>query len=96
MQDAFNDSFDKAFLITADSDLIAIVKKMQTLFSQKEIILLIPPGRNKIATELKKNVAVWYEIKESHLKQCLLPEFNALNDGTIITRPIEYNPPPTI
>ena len=93
LQDAFKNSFDKAFLITADSDLIAIVKKMADLFPKKEIILLIPPGRSEIANELKKNVAIWYQIKESHLNRCLLPKLTILSDGTTITRPTEYDSP---
>lgn len=91
LQDAFQDRFDKAFLITADSDLVSIIKKINVLFPSKEIILLTPPGRSKYAAELKKNVKKWYEIKESHLKNSLLPDTINLADGTIVQKPTEYN-----
>jgi len=90
---AFEDRFDKAFLITADSDLLAIVKKIRSLFPHKEIVLLVPPGRSKHATALKNSVDKWYEIKESHLKQALLPESIVLSNGCTVQRPTEYNPP---
>jgi len=93
LQDAYQNKFDKAFLITADSDLVSIVKKINVDFPSKEIIVLVPPGRVKYSSELRKNANMWYEIKESYLKKCLLPKQMILQDGTVLEAPAEYNIP---
>lgn len=93
LQHAYEDRFDKAYLITADSDLLAIIKKIKTVFPTKEIVLLVPPGRMKHSSALRGNVNKFYEIKKTNLKSSLLPDQITLSDGTIIVRPSEYMPP---
>ncbi|BCX79243.1 NYN domain-containing protein [Campylobacter sp. 19-13652] len=80
---ALTDRFDKAFLITADTDLVSTIKMLKRLAPQKPLILLTPPNRHKYATELIQNATSHREIKKSHLKQALLDECG---------RPEKYNP----
>jgi uncharacterized LabA/DUF88 family protein len=45
MQDAFQDRFDTALLISADSDLVGPVLAVQKLFPGKRVIVACPPNR---------------------------------------------------
>ena len=45
LSDAFQNSFDKAVLISGDSDLVAPILKIKELFSNKRISLAFPPER---------------------------------------------------
>jgi uncharacterized LabA/DUF88 family protein len=45
MSDAYQDKFDTALLISADSDLVGPVQIVQNLFAQKRIVVAFPPGR---------------------------------------------------
>lgn len=86
--DTFNQDFEKAFLITADTDLVSTVKMVKNL--NKRIILLIPPGRGQRANELKQNVDAFFDIRQQRLMSCLLP--NVINyNGRTISKPIQYN-----
>ena len=67
MRDAFLDKFDKAFLITADTDLVSTIKMIKELCPKKRIILLIPPNRRKNAAELIQTANANLEIKKTHL-----------------------------
>lgn len=74
IKDALSDRFDKAFLLTADTDLVSTIKMLKALAPQKSLVLLTPPNRHKHATELIQNATIYREIKKSHLKQALLSE----------------------
>jgi hypothetical protein len=90
LSDAYEDRFDKAYLMTADTDLVSTIKKIKLLFPNKEIVLLIPPKRREYAGELIENASKYYEIKPSHLKKFQLPNNITLQDGSIIEKPLEY------
>jgi uncharacterized LabA/DUF88 family protein len=93
LQHAFENRYDTLFLVTADSDLLAVIYRLKTLFPKLEIVLLIPPGRGKLAAALKKEAHRWYEIKPSHLKGALLPPRVVGENGHMVIRPSEYDPP---
>jgi uncharacterized LabA/DUF88 family protein len=44
LADAFQDEFDTALLVSADSDLVGPVQAIQQLFSRKRIVVAFPPG----------------------------------------------------
>lgn len=89
LKDAFLDEFDKAFLVTADTDLVSTIKMIKELFPQKRIILLIPPKRRKYATELIQTANVSLEIKKSHISNSLFEDEIKFN-GETIKIPNEY------
>ncbi len=72
LEDAFLNKYDKAFLLTADTDLVSTVKKIRQDYNKK-VILLVPPRRFNFSNELRQNVDYSYEIKKSHLKKSVLP-----------------------
>lgn len=90
LKDAFNDDFDRAFLITADTDLVSTIKMIKKDFPNKSIILLPPPKRGKYAHELKQSADFSLEIKRRHLLNSLFPD-TIEYDGQTIVKPIQYN-----
>lgn len=83
LKDAFLNKFDKAFLITADTDLVSTIKMIKELFPQKRIILLTPPNRRKYAIELIQTANASFEIKKSHVLNSLFPSEIDFNGETI-------------
>jgi uncharacterized LabA/DUF88 family protein len=85
LQLAFQDRYDKAIIISGDTDLLPAVRAVRTIFPGKQIGLVIPIGR---ASEIfRKQVDFSYKMKESHLKLSLYPENLTLSDGTVLTCP---------
>ena len=72
LEDAFLDKMDKAFLITAGTDLNSTIVKFRQLFSNKRLILLVPPNRVKQSYDLQKKANAWFEIKTRHIRKSLL------------------------
>ena len=88
LKDAFSNDFDKAFLVTADTDLVSAVKMLKGL--GKRIILLTPPNRDKRANELKQNADASFEIRQARLMASLLPNTIQYGGQTIV-KPIQYS-----
>ena len=51
MTDAFQDKFETALLISADSDLVGPVKTMRRLFENKKVVVAFPPARSSVALQ---------------------------------------------
>ncbi|MBF8283199.1 MAG: hypothetical protein HW378_2114, partial [Anaerolineales bacterium] len=49
MSDAFQDQFDVALLVSADSDLVGPVRAVRRLFSRKRVVVVFPPSRSSFA-----------------------------------------------
>ena len=82
--DAAQDNYDRAILISADTDLCPPVEIVRKNYPDKEILVAAPPGRLKRARDLQPK----YEIKPGRLANSLLPETLTDNAGRIIaTRP---------
>jgi uncharacterized LabA/DUF88 family protein len=45
LSDAFQDLYDAAYLISADSDLVPVIATLRSLFPKKRIVVAFPPGR---------------------------------------------------
>jgi uncharacterized LabA/DUF88 family protein len=87
------DTYEKAFVLTADSDLCPAIDLVLDSFPEKEISIVTPPGRYEIARQLR-NMATTHKIKQKHLKKHLLPENLTDTDGNVVvTRPLKYAPP---
>ncbi len=88
--DVFKDSFDRAILISADSDLAPALKMARNHSPSKEIFVVAPPGRFGAARDLNPRIA----ITQGRLAKALLPATTLNADGTpIFTRPTRYDPP---
>jgi uncharacterized LabA/DUF88 family protein len=84
LSDAFTDIYDKAIIISADSDLVPPILKINSLFPNKRIVVAIPPG-NK-SKELKSTTTC-FTIGESIIRQSQFPEVVVSKTGFTLKRP---------
>ncbi|MFQ5894709.1 MAG: NYN domain-containing protein [Nitrospinota bacterium] len=92
MRNAFQRSFGKVLLISADSDLTPAVEMARSVAPEVPIHLLVPPGRWNQAHGLQVAASSASRIKRHHLSKNLLPE-KVIASGRTIVRPHEYDPP---
>lgn len=88
LSDAFTDSFDIALLVSADSDLVAPVKKVRCLFPAKQIIVCFPPGR--FSTDLKNVAGISVPIGRAIFSRSQFPDTLQKSDGFTLTRPTRW------
>ena len=89
-EDGVKDIYDKAYLVTADSDQAATAKFFKNAFPKKELITVSPPGRNfssHIAGIANGKIA----LNEDHLDRSVLPAI--VMGARSARRPHEYAPP---
>jgi uncharacterized LabA/DUF88 family protein len=80
MKDAFQDRFDVAFLLSADSDLVTPIRTVQQLFPKKRVISIFPPGRSSLALQkVSKGVL---RIGRAELSKSLFPD--QVNKGNVV------------
>ena len=88
LTDAFQDKFDVALIVSADSDLKAPIVKTKELFPDKKIVVAFPPSR--YSSELEKVADATFHIGRKKIADSLLPEQVTKKDGFMITRPEEW------
>ena len=88
LKNAQENNYDKAVLISGDSDIIPAIQAVQQAFPKKHISLVIPIGRR--ARELKQIVKSSIRMKELHLKTSQLPEKVVLKNGVVLDKPKEW------
>jgi uncharacterized LabA/DUF88 family protein len=94
VEDAIDDVFDRAILISADSDLVPPVGVVRRRLPGKEVFVATPPGRHSYARELVKACNSSTSITQGRVARCLLPEMVIDAKGVVIARrPIDYDPP---
>jgi len=71
--DATRGDFDRAILVTADSDQIPLVKAIMNDFPNKRITLAAPPGRAGEARELGSLVHERVPITVGRIRSCIMP-----------------------
>jgi uncharacterized LabA/DUF88 family protein len=82
--DAVEDLYDKALIISADSDLLPVIKSVQKHAPEKDIGIMFPIGYNSF--ELRQNAAFHLKMSDSLLRDCQFPDKVTVG-GTIIERP---------
>jgi uncharacterized LabA/DUF88 family protein len=85
--DALRDRFDRAMIISADTDLIAAVLLARSEATEKQIDIVAPPNR------MNRNSLARFEIARGKMKLSLFPREITLPDGRKIIRPKDYDPP---
>ncbi len=88
MTDAFNDGFDDAILISADSDLIASVVAVKRLFPAKRVVVACPPGR--FSTELTRAGHAFFTIGHGSIEKSQFPDEVLTSTGFILRRPTSW------
>lgn len=85
--DTLTDQFDRALVISADTDLNAAVNLARAHSIRKLIDIVAPPRRKN------RNSAALFAITRGKVATSLLPANVTLPDGREIARPERYNPP---
>lgn len=86
MKDAQLDRFDKALLITADSDLVPVIESIKNVFPTKKIIIAFPPKRS--SKQLQKFASGIIHISRCVIEKSLFPDRITTQEGYIIERPV--------
>jgi uncharacterized LabA/DUF88 family protein len=92
VRQAHTGTFDKALLITADSDLCPAIRLIMESFPKLELQILTPPDSYDLAREFRETVQT-VRIKRKHLHRNQFPAEVTLANGTIMLRPEKYDPP---
>lgn len=88
--DAHDDKFDRAIVVSADSDLVPPIQHVRSRFPHKEVFVAAPPGRMSTGRDLSPKL----EITRGRIAKALLPENVTDENGDLFfLRPNEYNPP---
>ncbi|RIJ27712.1 NYN domain-containing protein [Henriciella algicola] len=94
VSEAMAGAFDRAILITADSDQVPTINVIRQYASHLDLTLAAPPGRLQAARELGAlfNGKDRLEIGESRLRACVLPREVKDQGGSLVAiRPVDYD-----
>lgn len=94
LNEGYKDSYDLAFLITQDSDIVPAVKMSRISFPNKSIRIISPPGFLHSKELVSASGSKAGKIKEIHLERSLFPE-NVICPHTgvnLAKRPVAYCP----
>lgn len=96
LDDAYRDRFDRALLISADSDLAPPIRMVLDRFPKKQVRVLTPIGRNHswALVNAAGGLKSVKKLNRVHLDMSLLPQqVNDAKGDVIATRPKSYEPP---
>jgi hypothetical protein len=94
LEDAMDNVFDRALIISADSDHVPALRRVRARLPSKQIFAATPPGRHAHARELLKVCTSGINITPGRIARCLFPEVIKAADGSkLATRPKSYDPP---
>jgi len=85
---AIQERYDKAFIISGDSDLIPSIDAVKSAFPHKKIGVIIPIYRS--AEQLKQTCDFHMKMKEKHLQASMLPDIIDLGKGNKLERPARW------
>lgn len=71
MQQAYEDNFEKAIIISGDSDLIPSINQVKSLYPNKLIGVVVPFGRS--AVDIKNACDFHRKMKRINIESSLLP-----------------------
>jgi hypothetical protein len=89
LADAFTDAFDIAILISADSDLVAPIKKVKSILPLKRIVVFFPPKR--FSFDLKNAAGFAMQIGRAVFAKNQFPNTVLKPDGYKLIRPANWN-----
>ncbi|MGJ5048115.1 NYN domain-containing protein [Bradyrhizobium oligotrophicum] len=91
LNDAYKGQYEKAYLVTRDSDLMPAVRMVRDEFPKKEIVAVAPPLMGH-SNDLIQVCQLKKKITPKQIRACLLPQHIRDASGqVIVTRPVEYD-----
>ena len=88
LTDAFDDRFDTALLVTADSDLTRPIEVVRSRYPGKRVVLAFPP--NRFSERLKQVGSAYFTIGRDALAASQLPDHVTKPDGFVLQRPAKW------
>lgn len=89
LTDAFDDHFDSALVVSADSDLTTPIQRVRQRFPRKRVVVVFPPDRHSV--QLQRCASGYLTIGEDKLRKSLLPEQIATARGHVLQRPAQWH-----
>ena len=94
LEDGYDDLYDRAIIVSADSDLVPVIERARKRFVDKTYYVATPPGQFSAARSLTRSGHGYFEISPPRIASCLLPEqVKDANGAVLATRPAAYAPP---
>lgn len=90
LDDAYDDRFDVAIIVSGDSDLVPPIESVSARFPDKRLIAAFPPQRN--STELRRVADKAFEISEATIRGARLPDPVTTRSGTRLRAPKGWLP----
>lgn len=94
---AHRDLFDRAILVSGDSDLAPAIRMVRALYPGKEVRILMPPGRpySMDLVNAAGPLTKARRIDRLHIERALLLEevLEPMTGRVVARRPAEYQPP---
>jgi len=91
IEDAYENEFDAALVVSCDSDLVPCFESVQKRFPEKRMVTVAPPGR-KHNDELIALADEHLSIKTKQVRQCLFGARIVKNGSVVAARLSEYRP----
>lgn len=88
LEDAYDDRFDVALVVSADSDLVPPIRAIRRRFPRKRIVVGFPPGRSSV--QLKRAAHASFTVSETQLDTAQFPDKVAKPDGFVLKRPTRW------
>ena len=88
LEDAHDDLYDAALLVSADSDLTRPVEIARQKYADKRVIVMFPP--NRISRDLRAAASVSSRITRDTLRDSQLPDPVAKPDGYPVHKPARW------
>lgn len=93
LADAEDDVFERGILLTADSDLVPVVRTVKDRHPEKTIATAVPPGRYDYGRHLQQVSDQYFSVAKTKVLNSLLPAEVWDADGQLVSiRPPEYAP----
>ena len=85
---AIQDRYDRAIIVSGDTDLIPAIKTVTRTFPSKKIGAVIPIGR--ASEDLKKQADFYHKMKFKHLVDSRLDDNHTMKDGSTVICPANW------
>ena len=85
--DAVRDVFDRAVIVSADSDLLSVIQSVELCAPGKQIGVMLPIGRTSF--DLRQKAHFRFKMKEQLLQECQFPDEVRLG-SEVICRPTSW------
>jgi len=85
LRDTFEDRFDTAILLSADSDLVPPIRVLRELFPRKRVVVVFPPAR--FSHHLKTVAHAHLSLGRATLARSQFPDQLTKSDGHVLRRP---------